>query len=135
MSGREFAIRGITNGQILVTPLASKIYAREPRFPTAVPQLILKLAIENSHENPSVGNLKEWTNPWNGETITIGRHLTMNSERELAFKFLILYKDKFELAVKWPELFELKNPVISRSKYEEDLKIPFKTYVEHVFSR
>ena len=82
-----------------------------------------------------MGNIKEWANPWTGEKITIGRRWTMSSQRELAFEFLTLYKDKFELAMKWPKGVEFKKPVISRRKYGDDSKIPSETYVEHVLSR
>ena len=111
------------------------VYSRQPKFPPAVPKLIIELAKKYSNEDPSVGKIKAWKNPWSGSTETMGRRWTISSQRELAFDILTLNKSRFEEAMRWPEANPgKKGSVISRRKFEEDTMIPSEKYVTHVLS-
>ena len=120
---------------VLSPHVHEKVYSREPKFPPAVPMLIIKLAIEYSNEDPSVGKIKVWRNHYSSDTETIGRRWTISSQRELAFDILTLNKSMFEVAMRWPKGNQRKEgAVISRRKFEEDTMIPSHKYVTHVLS-
>ena len=100
-----------------------KLYSREFRLPLAVPLLIIKLAKESSQVDPWVGNFKDWNNPQTGETGTISRRWTLSSQRELAYDFLTLHKDKFEMAMKLSKE-GIDKSIISKRKFGSDSTIP-----------
>ena len=116
--------------------LDSQIYSREPKFPKAVPQLICNLAMEYSSEDPSVGKIRDWVNPWTGESITLGRRWTMSSQKELAVQLLTLFREKFQLAMgTWPPGSTRVEAAISRRRVGKDSAVPSERYIVHVLSK
>ena len=106
--------------------VGDQIYSRKPKFPLAVSELIFEIAIKYSTEDPSVGNIREWYNPWTKQMITIGRRWTLSSQKELASELLTLFKDKFAAAI---------SSVSSESTVLNVSKIPSERYVAHVLHK